>query len=400
MKEVSDVGAELAPSLEDLRVADLIREKSPDPDLEYLFKHALTQEVAYEGLLKRDRQQLHEQVAHAIETVLGHRSGELTETLAHHWLRAGAVEQAVTYLRLAASKAVDRYAVDEADRFYREAYDLLATRQRTAAEDRSLAETLIDWMHVYYYRGELDAGAALLVEHEAVLDRLGDPELTAMALAWRGNADWIGGRVGVGRALLDRAIEIGEREDNPTVLAHAITWKLWTLFLSARPREAVEVSARLPVLIERLDDDRYIVMKSQGALGFAYGALGEQQQALRIADDLLELGRTTGSTRALAMGHTVRALVASTAGDFADAVVEGKAGVDAATDPIYEATAMTVLLYGLAGNEDVGELNAALESARDLMSSTFGEAYRAAEGIGLMIDGQPARGIRLLASCR
>src|SRR5207248_2509664 len=162
VNEVSGAGLELAPSLNLLERADLIREGASDPDLEYLFKHALTQEVAYGGLVKGERQELHARVARAIEDQLSHRLGEFTEVLAHHWLRAGVTDEAVRHLRLAGAKAVERYAVDEADHFYTEAYELLVGKARTPDEDRTLCETLIEWMVVHYYRADFTRVTSLL----------------------------------------------------------------------------------------------------------------------------------------------------------------------------------------------------------------------------------------------
>ena len=68
VRSVTTTPDDLDGSLAVLAAADLIREKSADPELEYIFKHALTQEVAYDGLLRRERQSLHERVALAIES--------------------------------------------------------------------------------------------------------------------------------------------------------------------------------------------------------------------------------------------------------------------------------------------------------------------------------------------
>lgn len=88
VRSVSTDPDDLDRSLSVLSAADLIREKSADPELEYVFKHGLTQEVAYEGLLRRDRQQLHELVGRAIESQLGDRVDEFVETLAYHFQRS------------------------------------------------------------------------------------------------------------------------------------------------------------------------------------------------------------------------------------------------------------------------------------------------------------------------
>ena len=84
------------------------------PDLEYTFKHALTHEVAYGGLLQERRRALHARIVDAIETLHRDRLGEQIERLAHHALRGEVWEKAVAYLRQAGDKAAARSATQDA----------------------------------------------------------------------------------------------------------------------------------------------------------------------------------------------------------------------------------------------------------------------------------------------
>ena len=127
MQSVTDAPQDLEGSLAGLSAADLIHERNVDTEIEYIFKHALTQEVVYDGLLRRDRQALHERVARGIEAHLGGRANEFVETLAYHYQRSGHTVEAVDYLRRSGRKALDRYAIAEAHRQYRAAYDLLTS---------------------------------------------------------------------------------------------------------------------------------------------------------------------------------------------------------------------------------------------------------------------------------
>jgi len=70
VQSVAGDPGDLDGSLEVLSAVDLIRVKEQDPELEYIFKHALIQEVAHESLVTRDRQRLHGQVARSLETHL------------------------------------------------------------------------------------------------------------------------------------------------------------------------------------------------------------------------------------------------------------------------------------------------------------------------------------------
>src|SRR2546425_12956587 len=78
----------------------------------YVFKHALTQEVAYESLLTPRRQSLHEATGQALEALHGHRLEEQYELLAHHFSRSTDRAKALDYLELASQKATRANAVE------------------------------------------------------------------------------------------------------------------------------------------------------------------------------------------------------------------------------------------------------------------------------------------------
>jgi predicted ATPase len=100
--------------LDHLQAAEFLYETRLFPDLEYSFKHALTHEVTYGGLLQDRRRELHARVVDAIETLHRDRLGEQVERLAHHAVRGDLREKAVPYLRQAGLKAAARPAFQDA----------------------------------------------------------------------------------------------------------------------------------------------------------------------------------------------------------------------------------------------------------------------------------------------
>ena len=75
----------------DLQLAEFIYEQPALPETEYIFKHALTQEVAYKTLLLERRKQLHESAAAAIEALYPERLDDHLNQLAHHYSQSGNV---------------------------------------------------------------------------------------------------------------------------------------------------------------------------------------------------------------------------------------------------------------------------------------------------------------------
>jgi ABC-type oligopeptide transport system substrate-binding subunit/class 3 adenylate cyclase len=108
-----------------LQRADLVREKSRWPELEYMFKHALTQEAAYQSLLVERRKKFHLQVGNAIEELFSDREEEFLGLLAHHFEAADEVEKALKYLLRAGDKARLDDTVSEAVDYYQRALDII-----------------------------------------------------------------------------------------------------------------------------------------------------------------------------------------------------------------------------------------------------------------------------------
>src|SRR5262249_28965484 len=97
---------ELYRLLSSLQRKEFLYEQPAFPESEYIFKHALTQEVAYGTVLHERRKALHECTAQAMEAVYSANLDEHYSELAHHYSRSGNTEKAIEYLHLAGQQAV------------------------------------------------------------------------------------------------------------------------------------------------------------------------------------------------------------------------------------------------------------------------------------------------------
>jgi tetratricopeptide (TPR) repeat protein len=138
--------------LRDLKAVELIHERALYPELAYMFKHALTHDVAYSSLLQARQKALHRLVGEAIEGLYADRLAEQYETLAYHYERAEAWDQALDYLRKSGDKALEAYAAHQAVGFYNRA---LAVHEKS-----SQANSLEPTIALHYGRGQ----ALLLID--------------------------------------------------------------------------------------------------------------------------------------------------------------------------------------------------------------------------------------------
>ena len=155
--------------LSSLQLAEFIYEQPVAGDIEYTFKHALTQEVAYNSLLAERRKELHRRTAQAIEALHANRPEDKYEELARHYDRAGDNPKAVHYLRRAGRQAYERLAYPEANAYVARGLELLAAlpegRERDQEEIR-LRLVLARVLGIIKGPQDEEYGAALRRAHE------------------------------------------------------------------------------------------------------------------------------------------------------------------------------------------------------------------------------------------
>jgi class 3 adenylate cyclase len=121
LQTITGMKQELKSHLINLQGLEFIYEKQLFPELEYIFKHILTQEVAYNSLLLKRRKELHEKIGQAIEDIYTDRLEEFYEMLAYHFSKSENFEKAFQYLKLSGLKAVEKHSLIEALSHYKEA---------------------------------------------------------------------------------------------------------------------------------------------------------------------------------------------------------------------------------------------------------------------------------------
>ena len=121
---VSDTNNVLDKQLSTLQRVELIREEGRVPELQYMFRHELTRDAAYNSILHRSRRQFHHQVGEAIEELFSDRLEEEAHRLAHHFYEAKEDERALKYYTMAGDAAARLYANAEAADHYACALDV------------------------------------------------------------------------------------------------------------------------------------------------------------------------------------------------------------------------------------------------------------------------------------
>jgi class 3 adenylate cyclase/tetratricopeptide (TPR) repeat protein len=303
-----------------LTYEELVRERARDPELEYIFKHALTQEAAYESLLIRRRKQLHGRTGTVLEELYPERLDELAPALAHHFWQGEDWARAVAFSLRAGARARRMYALAEALEHYDRACTALEKDPEASAESR--IDAILSWTWVAYKLQRHEEMRQRLARAEALARELGDKARLAEVLGWIANVH----------------------------------------LLTGFPSRAMPALMESQQLAEEVGDDRLallpLFMTTMGMVD------QDPRGALLTVDEVITLARTHASPEVEAHALGMKAMANARLGNYSEA----QAAIDAAlaivpkvASPVKEAD---VHITVGAAYFDMGEVARGLEHTR------------------------------------
>jgi class 3 adenylate cyclase/predicted ATPase len=362
---------QLAGVLGDLQLGEFIYEQPTVGDTEYIFKHALTEEVSYNSILQERRKLLHERIGRAIEELYPSSIDDHLDELAHHYSRSGNSAKALDYLESAGLRAVRRLAYGEAMRNLAAALELLERTPSSPERDRrefalqtSLGPALMatkGWAAPETERAYLRA--------EWLAETGATPEQQFALLVGLFSLLFVGGNLSGARERQKPIWDFVDRHPDPVFLLEAIHHD-WSVALSAGELEASQrqVERGLELFESKL---RWAAVPLYSAhhpavCGYAWDALlswlrGRPDAARRCVERAVSLANELGDAMSAAFALYVKALVHRM-------MLEPKLALEIAGAAINTA-------------EDVGFLYV-LRHARVVKGWALTELGRAEEGVG------------------
>ena len=323
--------SELDQSLSGLISQDLIQQLRVIPEIEYMFKHVLTQVVVYDTLLLRHRRQLHVLVGQAMESLYSDRLSQFYEALAHHFDAGGNWNNAVNYGVLAGKKAMQHHAIDAALSHFDRANEIIKSEevevswrvrfdlsfQRSIAlgdrghwpaayQEMSQAEEIartensrtlqieskFALMNAAFWAHLFDESVKILGELKEILGD--DPNAQLGIAAHEARSSFMLGDLGsslIGEADLNRLFD--QAPNSP----HVSTAAFWIgVFHRWRgDNEAAEKALELAVKIDKQGSSAGVYIQSFMHYCLAIGEVGRYQEAIRNLEEAKEYGERADS---------------------------------------------------------------------------------------------------------
>ncbi|MCF8050507.1 MAG: AAA family ATPase [Desulfobacterales bacterium] len=346
LRQITDINIPIEDYLPGLEKLDLISTLSEEPDLEYIFKHALTRDVVYNGLLKKDRQLVHEQVGLAMEKLFNDRIIELYDTLAYHFKHGQSVVKGIEYLIKAGKKSLRKYALNESNESFSDAYNLLSKESNASNEFNELIiNVLNNWSYTLYFIGDFKKLNSLYSNHIELAETIENSQVKGMFYAWAGFGLRIKDEHNLSYHYLKKSLFIGRENEHIKLIGLASAWITWTCGELGLLDEAISHGRKAQQIAEMHKDDHYLHFKSLGGMAQAYIFKGELQKSFSLANDLLKYGNKHSNVRSIVLGNVFMGWSDFMAGKFVSAIQFCQNAMQHSVDPYYSMVSKLLFCY-------------------------------------------------------
>ena len=217
-----DVGDALHAHLEQLKSAGFLYQTRVFPDPAFTFKHALTLDVAYEGLLRDRRRTIHARLVEVIEAAAGDRIDEHVDRLAHHARAGGVLAKAAAYCRRVGDGALRQGMLRAAATQYRHALDALLASAQPDGNGSDEIDLRLALRHALFALGDHEETERELMTAARRASEIGDKGREGHVAIHQATTLWQRGRNPEAQSAAARALAIAEEIRDPEMrdLAH------------------------------------------------------------------------------------------------------------------------------------------------------------------------------------
>ena len=303
LERVFDSGKQLSPSIETLRLQELIRQIRLIPEAEYMFKHVLTQVAVYETLLLKRRKKLHAAVGQAIEELYCERLEEHYENLAYHYSNSADTEKALRYSEMAGDKAARVYSLAEARKHYEKALSLFNANKTKPEHQQKFIDLTLKWAEVSQYEPS-DKIRETLKQSLSYAKEIGNKRRIAGVSYWTGRFAYLQGDFIEALHQVKKCIRWGKELNDNELLATSYNLIGRSCLYTDEYSSGIRYLEKGLNLIEpyRKWDD---IVYSNGILGLMLGLTGDFRKSIETIEKAIALAKNHGilTFEAMAFGY-------------------------------------------------------------------------------------------------
>ncbi|MGA9821363.1 MAG: hypothetical protein WBQ36_07195, partial [Desulfobaccales bacterium] len=400
LKGITEYPDSLDRSLADLELLDLIR-RDPQAEQEYVFKHALIQEVVYGSLLKKDRQAMHQRIGLMMEQVFQDRLPEIYETLSLHFKHTELSQKAVHYLIESGRKSLQKYAVQESHLYYQKAFEILGKiRGKSEEEKKRLVDLLNEWAKVFYFRGDFRGFTRLLLDYKELAESIKDKARLGIYYGWLGFALFGSGKVREAHGYSSQALKLGEEIGSYPIIGLAYANLTWTCAELKMLDQGIQYGIEAEKIARLYELEPMVFFQSLSGMGMIYLFKGNSEKNFEIGRALQEYGESHSNLRSIVVGHIITGYGHYTNGNFNCAIECCKKAIELLNDPLFSEWPKLFLCMNYLINDQIEEaeglIREILPFCEGLGIGYIVSAAQVFRGAVLVAKGQLSQGIKIL----
>jgi class 3 adenylate cyclase/tetratricopeptide (TPR) repeat protein len=400
LERIANASNSLHEQLASLEISGLIHERCRLPELEFIFKHALTQEVAYQTLLTPARRALHRKVGEALELIFQDRVEELVGVLAYHYFSAEAWQKALDYSIRSGNAAFRVCAYAEARGHYGRALECLKHLDDDPKHLGQKVEISVHLVGASLQAEMPEKNLALLFEAEKIAQLLNDQVEVARVQLWIGRAYYYGGKLKEAGEYYRKVLLLAPQLEDPELasLPGAVLGRV--LLMQGRFRESLQMLNQAIPLLER-EKNQHELLFVYVTRAVAQTCLGQYAAALSGLNRTLEVARSSRDQNAEVIAHTGLAFTQVLAGEYREAIASAREALTVAEksgDTYYRYACNCFIAWGTyrlgMALESLPYWAVAKEGAKALGGRLLlGEWFAAVEAESLIDAVDPATGL-------
>jgi tetratricopeptide (TPR) repeat protein len=325
LQSIVELGDDLRVHLTNLVGLEILYERALYPELEYIFKHALTQEVAYESLLKQRRRSIHGRIGQVIEELFPDRLEEHYEILAHHYSRSGDAEKAVHYLLLAGEKSNRQNALQNANDFFERAFEMWKGAS-LSLEMQTQVRLYHGWASANVGLGAIGKVVEGFKKSVEMARQHGLPEYERQGLAELARIAYTLPSRNEAEQIVNQGIERAREMGDKSLESINLSCKGHVITVYGQPHVGLEMvpdAERLAIE----SGDRQAIAFSRAYRALIQRWLGSPEQAVQLLDPLVMMVRNLGSSSRFIMLLSVHGTALAETGKIEKAVASLKEGI-------------------------------------------------------------------------
>jgi class 3 adenylate cyclase/tetratricopeptide (TPR) repeat protein len=331
LERIAKLQAGITDILDDLVGLEILYQTQFYPELSFMFKHALTHDVAYNSLLTSKRKAIHALTGEVIEEIYSTRLGEHYEILAHHYEHGEVWDKAIAYLILSGQKALGNMAIPSAHTFFKKVIDISSQKDVTLSPQQAY-ESYQGKGNTEFNMGQFDVAEKDFFKAREIANEIGDKNREAESLSMAGWSMASGKKYEEVINIYHEAADFGRQIGNPIIEGRNYAGLGLIKLSLGEVQEAGKFMEKAVEIGKRINSPLLLILSlSLRAFQFPHYGIADEE-AVEYLDKSIPVLKSVQNARACVLVYLILGYYLACKGDYAASISTFQEGINFAEE--------------------------------------------------------------------